>query len=120
MKNGFEDLEVWQKSHKLTLEIYKLADKFPNKERFRLTDQLCRAVSSIPSNIVEGRGRYSYKEFVKFLYVARGSLEETKYHLILARDLGYIEETEFNRLIEECINIGKMLNGLIKSIYDKM
>ncbi len=116
MKNGFEDLEVWKKSHELTLEIYKLTDSFPNKEKFRLTNQICRSASSIPANIVEGRGRYSYKEFIKFLYISRGSLEETKYHLILAKDLSYIDDNKYKDLMSRCISIGKMINGLIKSV----
>lgn len=116
MKNGFENLEVWKKSHELTLEIYKLTNSFPKQEQFRLVDQLCRSVSSVPANIVEGRGRYSYKEFIKFLYISRGSLEETKYHLLLSKDLNYINDTQYDDLMNKCIKIGKMLNGLIKQI----
>ncbi|RKD21955.1 four helix bundle protein [Caminicella sporogenes DSM 14501] len=116
MKNGFEDLEVWKKSHELTLEIYRLTNEFPKEERFRLIDQLCRSASSIPANIAEGKGRYHKNEFKHFLYVARGSLEETKYHLILAKDLGYIENEKFNELIKLIQQTGKMLNGLIKSL----
>ena len=67
---SWKELEVWQKAHSLVLEIYKLTAKFPNAERFRLTDQLCRAASSIPANIVEGQARQTTKEYVHFLYNA--------------------------------------------------
>jgi len=116
MKNGFEDLEVWKKSHELTLKIYNITETFPEKEKFRLTSQLCRSVSSVPANIVEGRGRYHRNEFRQFLYIARGSLEETKYHLILAKDLKYIDELVYNELMDLAIHTGKLLNGLIKSL----
>ncbi len=116
MQNGFEKLEVWKKAHDLTLRIYKITETFPKEEKFRLTSQLCRAVSSIPTNIVEGRGRYHKNEFKHFLYIARGSLEETKYHLILARDLSYINLQSYNELMNLAIEVGKMLNGLIKSL----
>ncbi len=116
MKNGFEDLQVWKCAHKLTLEIYNLTKDFPKEENYRLTSQICRAASSVPTNIVEGRGRYHKKEFKQFLYIARGSLEETKYHLILAKDLGYLSLDKYNELMKLSIKTGKMLNGLINSI----
>ena len=77
-RNRFEDLEVWSKSHKLTLEIYKITNKFPNEEKFRLGDQLRRSTASIATNIVEGNSRKYRKEFLQFLNMARSSLEETK------------------------------------------
>ena len=113
---GFEDLEVWQKSHGLVLEIYKVADTFPNTERFRLTDQLCRSAASIPANIAEGKGRDSNREFLRFLVIGRGSLEETKYHLLLARDLHYLPEADYNKLLDGYNAAGKMLNGLINKV----
>ncbi len=116
MESSFENLKVWQKSHALTIKIYKLSNSFPIEEKYRLTDQLCRSASSIPANIAEGKGRYHKKEFRHFLYIARGSLEETKYHLILARDLDYISHTKYNELLTLIKEIGKMLNGLIKTL----
>lgn len=116
MNSGFEKLQVWQKAHELTLKIYRLTNEFRKEERFRLIDQLCRSASSIPANIAEGKGRYHKKEFRQFLYIARGSLEETKYHLILARDLGYIDQTKYNELLILIKEIGKMLNGLIRTL----
>jgi len=113
---SFVQLEVWQKAHRLVLKIYKLTAAFPNAERFRLTDQLCRSASSIPANIAEGKGCNSRKEYVQFLYIARGSLEETKYYLLLAKDLHYMNGTEYENLKERCDQVGKMFNGLINSL----
>jgi len=118
--DSFTQLEVWKKCHGLVLEIYKVTESFPNIERFRLTDQLCRSASSIPANISEGTGRNTLKEYMQFLYIARGSIEETKYHLILSRDLGYLSSECFNKLIEGYNEVGKMLNGLIKSLKESV
>jgi four helix bundle protein len=117
--DSFTDLEVWQKAHQRVLEIYRATEDFPNTERFRLTDQLCRSASSVPANIAEGTGRNTLKEYVQFLYIARGSLEETKYHLILSRDLGYLSSEYFNKLIEGYNEVGRMLNGLINSLKER-
>ena len=117
--DSFTQLEVWKKSHRLVLEIYKLTEHFPNTERFRLTDQLCRSAASIPANIAEGKGRKTRKEYVQFLYTARGSLEETKYHLILARDLGYLSSAHFQELTRGYDEVGRMLNGLINSLKER-
>ncbi|MCX5994133.1 MAG: four helix bundle protein [Chloroflexi bacterium] len=114
--SDFTELDVWKKAHGLVLEIYKLTAGFPREERFRLTDQLCRSASSIPANIAEGKGRKSRKEYVQFLYTARGSLEETRYHLILARDLDYLAPAHSTELLERYDEVGRMLNGLINSL----
>jgi four helix bundle protein len=117
--DSFTQLEVWKKSHGLVLEIYQVTEDFPNTERFRLTDQLCRSASSIPANIAEGKGRHTRKEYIQFLYNSRGSLEETKYHLILSRDLGYLASEHYNTLIEGYNEVGRMLNGLINSLKER-
>ena len=117
--DSFTELEVWQKAHQRVLEIYRVTEDFPNTERFRLTDQLCRAAASIPANIAEGKGRNSRKEYVQFLYIARGSVEETKYHLILSRDLGYLSSEAFDKLLEGYNEVGRMLNGLINSLKER-
>ncbi len=116
-KNGFEDLKIWQLSHGLTLQIYQLTRRFPDDERYGLTSQIRRSMSSVPANIVEGRGRATKKEYIQFLYIARGSLEETKYHLILAKDLQYITGATCDNLMDQCKEIGRMINGLINSLY---
>lgn len=104
----------------MTLKVYKATQAFPQKERYRLTDQLCRSASSVPANIAEGTGRNTLKEYVQFLYTARGSIEETKYHLILAKDLGYLPLSDFNDLMEGYNEVGKMLNGLINSLKERL
>lgn len=113
---SFEKLRVWQKAHELAVKIYKITKNFPEEERFRLVDQLCRSASSIPANISEGTGKKTLNEYLQFLYNARGSLEETRYHLILARDLGYIDKKEYIGLRNKYNSTGKMLNGLINSL----
>lgn len=119
MGNDFERLTVWNKAYQFALKIYKLTDGFPNKEQYRLTDQICRAALSIPSNIAEGKARQSLSEFIQFLYIARGSLEEVRCQLMFARDLGYISEQEYTEYDEEAEIVSKLLNGLIKSLKAK-
>lgn len=114
--NKFEDLIVWQDSHKLTLEIYKLTKNFPKDETFGVISQLRRAASSVPANIVEGYYRDTTKEFIKFLYNARGSAGEVTYFLILACDLDYMNTKDYNRLRGDYEKLLRMLNGLIKSL----
>lgn len=114
----FTDLLVWQKAHELTIEVYKIAKKFPKEERFRLVNQVCKSASSIPANIAEGFGRASKKEFVRFLSIAKGSVKESLYHLMLAKDLGYIRDVEFSNLRDRYNEISKMLSGLIRSIKE--
>ena len=115
MELHFSKLQVWNKAHLFVLEIYKISKNFPSEERYRLVDQLCRSASSIATNIVEGNTRSSKKDFARFIEISQGSLEETKYHLLLARDLGYLEPVDFESLIMRANEIGRMLSGLSKS-----
>jgi four helix bundle protein len=117
--NSFEELNVWKKLHKLVIKIYKTANNFPREERYLLTNQLCRSAASVPANIAEGQSRQTTKEYLQFLYNARGSIAETKYHLILARDLGYIENSTYNDINKDYDSAGKMLNSLINSLKRK-
>ena len=122
MKNGiksFEDLVVWKKAHNIVLITYKLLEKFPKEEKYRIIDQLVRAVVSIPTNISEGFGRYTNKDYVHFLIIARGSVSEVKYLVLLSKDLRYISITEYNELKKELDDVGKMINGLINSLRNK-
>jgi len=109
-------LIVWQKSHKLVLKIYEITKEFPRDERFGLTSQIRRAAVSIPSNIVEGKARGSKKDYRRFLLMSRGSLEEVKYQLLLARDLKYIEQDVYNDVLDNAKEVGRMLSGLIKTM----
>ena len=112
----WKDLLAWQKSHALLLTVYGLAAALPKKEQYALADQIKRAASSVPANIVEGHSRNSQKDFLRFLYIARGSLEELRYFLLLARDLDYISTTQYEDCEKKCVQTSKILNGLIKSI----
>ena len=109
----FRNLNVYTQSKELVKQIYELLKKFPREEQFALSDQLRRAVISIPSNIAEGSGRNSQKDQAHFYNIAYGSLMEVLSQLDIACDLGYISQEEFNQL-ESLINEeAKMLSGLI-------
>lgn len=112
----FKGLEVWRRSHILTLKIYELTRRFPKEELFGLTSQLRRATSSIPTNIAEGAGRGSDKDFARFIQIAIGSNSEVEYQLILTKDLGYIQQVDYDLLCNEVVEIRKMLISFIKKL----
>ena len=113
-----EDLEVFRIAHDLAVDIYRLTQKFPAEEKFGLVSQMRRAASSIAANLMEGGHRLTKKEFRHFVGIAKGSAGEMKYYALLARDLGYIAETDFRRISEGLDDIGKMLYGLVRSLTD--
>jgi len=113
---NFTDLKIWQKSHQLTLEIYKLTRQLPKTETFGIVSQIQRSASSVPANIAEGFGRKSKNEFIQFLYQAKGSLVETQYFLILIKDLKYSNATSMEKLISQYEELAKMLNSFITHI----
>ena len=117
---SWKDLEVWKVAHGAVLRVYAATKTFPSDERFRLTDQLCRAAASVPANIAEGKGRTSLREYLQFLSIARGSVEEVKYFLLLARDLKYLEEDDYEAINSEYDHVGKMLNGLMNSLRSRL
>lgn len=102
----FKKYDIWKLSHVFTLKIYELTKSFPKDETYGLISQIRRASSSIPTNISEGCGRSSDKEFNRFLTIALGSASEVEYLILLSKDLKYIDDTLFNSLNEE-INIIK-------------
>ncbi len=112
----FRDLVVWQRSHELVLEIYKITKLFPNEEKFGLTSQVRRSASSIATNVVEGYKKNGDKEFLRYLNIADCCLEETKYHLLLAKDLDFLSQKNFDHLLLLCDEIGRMLFNLQKSL----
>ena len=112
----FKKLKVWEKSHRFVLRAYGVVSEFPKDELYGITSQLRRAASSIPTNIAEGCGRGSSAELGRFLQIAMGSASETEYHLILARDLKFLKEKDFEQLTVEVVQIKKMLFALIKKI----
>lgn len=111
-KFTFFDLRVYQEAKLLVREVYALLDKFPKYETYALSDQLRRAVVSVPSNIAEGSGRVSAKEKVRFIEIAYGSLTETLCQLDISHDLGYINDDEFTNEKDRINIIGKQLSGL--------
>ena len=115
-KKSFKKLTVWNKSYEFTLKIYKITQKFPVSELYGLTSQIRRAATSILANITEGRERQHKKEFLQFLSIARGSLGEVETYLMLAKDLGYINNEDFVNMEELRKEIGKLLRGLYNSL----
>jgi len=113
---NFTDLRIWQESHKLAIEIYKITQNFPKSEIFAITSQLQRASTSISANIAVGFGRKSKKEFIQFLSQARGSLYETQNFLILSQDIGYITKEKADYLLNQYESLSKMLNSFISKI----
>lgn len=117
MERGFRDMLLWQKAHGLVLDIYQMSISIPDAEKFGIKSQIQRSCVSVPSNIVEGYGRISLKEKLSFLYIANGSLEETRYFLILIQDLNF---TNTDSLESKLIEVSKMLNSYIKKIKARL
>jgi four helix bundle protein len=115
----FRKLKVWQKSHSLTLEMYKATECFPRHELFGLTSQIRRSCVSITANIVEGCGRNSDPEFARFLSIAMGSATELEYHLLLAKDLGLLGQMDYDILDRRLTGIKQMLVNFIKKLKAK-
>ena len=109
----FTELDVWKVGHQLTLQIYRLTEKFDKEEKYALTQQMRRAAYSVPMNIAEGKESGSIKIYMKHLYIARGSNAELQYQLILSRDLGYITESEHGEMNDLSVRVEMMLNKLI-------
>ena len=114
--SSYKDLLVWQKSIQLVTEVYRLSKTLPKEEIYGLVSQMQRAAVSIPSNIAEEHDRNSDKEFSQFLCVARGSLAELETQLIIAKNLDYINQEQMTNISNNCYEIGKMINGLLKRI----
>lgn len=113
---NFKDLLLWQEAHQLVLSIYKLSEQFPKSELFGVTSQLRRAAVSMPCNIAEGCGRYTAKDFANFLQIALGSTNETDYLTLLAKDLNYMSESQFDAVQERLNKIRAMNINLIEKV----
>jgi four helix bundle protein len=111
----FNELLVWQKSHQLVLMTYKITKSFPKDELFALVSQIRRAAVSVPANIVEGFRRKTLKDSLNFYRTADASLEELKYHLLLSRDLNYIDKINYESIRINCDEVGKLLTRWIQS-----
>ena len=112
----FRTLKVWEKSHQLTLDVYKATVRFPRDELYGLTSQIRRACASIPANIAEGCGRSGDAELARFLQIAMGSASELEYHLLLAHDLGFLNHPDYEPLAERTVEIKRMLTSFIKRL----
>ena len=118
--SDFRNLKVWKKSHELTLQVYRVIEKYPKHEMYGLGDQIRRAASSIPMNIAEGCGTLHKKEFIRYLSIARASTSELEYQLILSKDLNYIEKKTYDLIYPQIKEIQSMLNGMIKSVKKQL
>jgi four helix bundle protein len=115
MRN-YRDLQVWGTAHKLTLAIYRDTHDFPEEERFGLTSQIRRSSASIAANLAERCGRRSDGEMARFIQISMGSGAELSYHLLLARDLDFLKNTEYSRLNSDLEEVLRMLSSLSKKV----
>ena len=114
--NDFKNLKVWTKAHQLTLQVYRATQAFPKEELFGLVSQIRRSSSSIGANIAEGVGRKSDGEFARFLHIAPGSASELEYHLLLARDLQFLPQKNFDELMHATEEVQRILASLIQQV----
>ena len=115
----FKELRVWQKSHELTLGVYRVTQRMPKREYPGLVPQLRRAAASIPANIAEGCGHEGPRELARFLQMAMASASELEYHLILAADLGVLQRSTFEDLVTRTKEVKRMLTSLIQRVREK-
>lgn len=115
---GYRDLKVWQLGVDIALEVYRVTAEFPKSEVYGLTSQLRRAAVSIPSNIAEGHARKTQREMQRFANIAKGSLAELETQLIIAGELGFLNNEALRKLMEIADHESRMLSGLLKSTRD--
>ncbi|OQA39040.1 MAG: hypothetical protein BWY51_00557 [Parcubacteria group bacterium ADurb.Bin316] len=111
---SFTDLICWQEGHKLVLDVYKITKLFPKEEMFGLVSQMRRCAVSITSNIAEGFSRYSYSDKARFYSISQGSVTELQNQLLIARDVGYLDNEKFNDIAKQSVLVHKLISGLIK------
>jgi four helix bundle protein len=116
---SYRDLIVWKKSMALVTNVYRCTQAFPKIETYGLTSQLRRAAVSVPSNIAEGHARLTTGEFKHFLGNARGSLMEIETQILIATDLGYLDQNQTDSLLNDTAEVGRMLNGLLNSLSNR-
>ncbi|GAB5494342.1 MAG: four helix bundle protein [Phototrophicaceae bacterium] len=112
----FRKILAWQKAHQLVLAIYQATQTFPREELYGLTSQIRRAAASIPANIAEGCGKNSEAKLARYMQISMGSASELEYHLLLAKDLTYLEETQYEELNDATVEVKKMLAPFIKRL----
>ncbi|HET9285065.1 MAG TPA: four helix bundle protein [Candidatus Angelobacter sp.] len=119
MRN-YRDLQVWNKAHNLTLQLYQISRGFPREEIYGVTSQLRRAAVSIGANLAEGCGRRTSAELARFVRIAMGSASELDYHLLLSRDLGFMNGDDFMRTTSELTEVRKMLTSFLSSVEEQI
>jgi four helix bundle protein len=118
MSSSYRDLRVWQQAMDLATQVYRLTEGFPKHELYGLTGQIRRAAISIPSNIAEGKGRRTDRDFSGFLFRARGSLLELETQISLAQRLEYLKEADAAWALKKTAAVGSSLTGLINSLRE--
>ena len=113
---SYRDLIAWQKAMDLAVAVYKATDTFPRGEMYCLAGQMRRAATSVPSNIAEGQGRGATKEYLRFLRIARGSVQELETQLILAHRLGYVPQPTVDRLLADAVEVSRIVSGFARSL----
>jgi len=113
---NYRDLKVWSKSYGLSLELYRLSRSFPKEELYGITSQLRRAAVSIGANLAEGCGRRTNAEMARFVRISMGSASELDHHLLLCKDLGFLQDEDYKRTSRGLVEIRKMLAALLDSI----
>ena len=113
MTESYRELIAWQKSMQFATEVYRATEQFPRDEHFGLRQQIRRSSVSVPSNIAEGKGRQTTKDYVQFLYRPRGSALELETQLEIARNVGFLDAQTFEKLLAQSAEVGRVLNGLI-------
>jgi len=117
---SYQDLQTWKLGMEIAVECYQVTRSFPREELFGLTSQIRRASSSIPSNIAEGYGRESTRDYIRFLQIAQGSLKETETHLILSTKVSLSTSHRIDPILDKCAQLGKMLHTQIRSLQKKL
>ncbi len=120
MLKNYKELKVWQKSYGLCLEVYRITKGFPKQETYGLTSQIRRSAVSIPSNIAEGYGRKTTADYLRFLYIAYGSVCELETQILLSGDLSYIPSVDLEVLKDKTAEVERMLKAMIKSLQKKL
>jgi four helix bundle protein len=113
---SFKNLRVWEKAHRLTLDVYRSTRSFPREEVYGLTSQMRRSSSSIGANIAEGSCRRGDCDFGRFLQIAMGSASELEYHILLAHDLELLKTADYQRLSAEAVEVKRMLASLLQKL----
>jgi four helix bundle protein len=113
-KSTFRDLLAWQRAFELCVAVYEFSECFPSSERFSLTEQIRRAAVSVPSNIAEGRGRGSWRDYRRFLLHARGSLFEVQTQALIAAKLGFTSAADAEKLVTVSEHVARLINGLLR------